>query len=124
MTTSRTCVSFETYHAENTRSDMLDDSTADIRGGLRATINANVSLVTAVFGEALARELIEQQQGQVWNADELARDFDVLNFSAPLVVVRRKVDGALGSLFFSNRPRFYWAFRLHDATEQDGRVPP
>ena len=35
------------------------------------------------------RKLIEAQQGHVWNTDELARDFEVFGFAAPLVVVLR-----------------------------------
>jgi hypothetical protein len=49
----------------------------------------------------------------VWNGAELARDFDVLGFVAPLVVVRRKPDGKLGSHLFGHHPRYYFAFQEH-----------
>jgi hypothetical protein len=44
--------------------------------------------------------------------DELTRDFQVVGFAAPLVVVRRRSDDALGSLEFQHDPRFYfnWQF--------------
>ena len=95
---------------------MVNDPTESIRHKLRGTINANVSIIAAIAGEDGARRLIGAQQGQVWNADQLARDFEVLDFSAPLVVVRRKADAALGSLFFSHEPRLYWSFRPHETT--------
>ncbi len=97
---------------------MPDDPTEPMRRELRATINSNVSTIAAIAGDGLTRKLIEAQQGQVWSPDELAKDFDVLDFAAPLVIVRRKTDAVLGSLFFSHEPRFYWGFRPHEATEQ------
>jgi hypothetical protein len=36
--------------------------------------------------------------------------FEVLGFMAPLVVVRRRSDGARGSLYFQHDPRFYYGF--------------
>lgn len=59
---------------------------------------------------AVARRLLEEKHGQVWNTDELAQDYEVLGFGAPLVVVRRKVDGKRGSLVFQHCPRFYFGF--------------
>jgi hypothetical protein len=58
-----------------------------------------------------SRETLEAKYGQVWNTEELARDFEVLGFLAPYVVVRRKADGQLGSLAFQHDPRFYFAFQ-------------
>ena len=40
------------------------------------------------------RPTLEARHGQVWDTEELARDFEVLSFAAPYVVVRRKSDGA------------------------------
>lgn len=88
----------------------MQDPTEPIRHELRATINSNVRLVATILGESETRKLIEAGHGQVWNSDELARDFEVLEFAAPLVVVRRRTDAVLGSLFFSHEPRFYWKF--------------
>ena len=49
----------------------------------------------------------EAEYGQVWDTDELGRDFDVRGFSAPFVYVVRKSDGKKGSLQFQHSPRFY-----------------
>ncbi len=59
-----------------------------------------------------SREALEAEHGQVWNTEELGRDFEVLGFLAPLVVVRRKADGRKGSLEFQHRPRLYFNFVL------------
>ena len=60
------------------------------------------------------REALEAQHGQVWNTDELSRDFDVIGFMAPFVVVRRRGDGKKGSLEFQHQPRFYFGFSPHE----------
>lgn len=59
---------------------------------------------------AVARRLLEEKHGQVWTTDELAQDFRVLGFGAPLVVVERKSDGKKGSLVFQHCPRFYFGW--------------
>ena len=61
-----------------------------------------------------SREALETQHGQVWNTEELSRDFDVTGFLAPFVVVRRKCDGKKGSLEFQHSPRFYFGFSPHE----------
>ena len=58
-----------------------------------------------------SREALEASYGQVWDTNELRRDFDVLGFAAPLVVVCRKSDGVRGSLEFQHSPRFYFSFQ-------------
>jgi hypothetical protein len=67
-------------------------------------------LDSASVSEA-SREVLEAQHGQVWNTEELSRDFEVVGFIAPFVVVRRKSDGKTGSLEFQNQLRFYFNFR-------------
>ena len=57
-----------------------------------------------------SREALEAQHGQVWDTQELGRDFNVIGFMAPYVVVRRKSDGKKGSLEFQHDPRFYFNF--------------
>jgi hypothetical protein len=57
-----------------------------------------------------SREALEKEYGQVWNTEELGRDFDVQGFMAPFVVVKRKSDGVVGSLEFQHSPRFYYGF--------------
>lgn len=49
--------------------------------------------------------------GQTWTTEELQRDFEVMGFAAPFVVARRRSDGQLGSLEFTNRPRVYFGWK-------------
>jgi hypothetical protein len=46
-----------------------------------------------------------------WDTAALTRDFEVLGFAAPFVVVRRRSTGEKGSLEFTHSPRVYfnWA---------------
>lgn len=48
--------------------------------------------------------------GQRWTTAELTRDFEVIGFAAPFVVVRRRSDNKKGSLEFTHCPRdcFGW----------------
>ena len=69
------------------------------------------SMVTDINAEPGSRESLEAQHGQVWDTQQLASEFDVLGFMAPLVVVRRKSDGKKGSLMFQHHPRFYFSFQ-------------
>ena len=83
------------------------DPTEDIRRELCALINGNPQ----------TRGAIEAHFGQAWNTEELCRDFTVEGFSAPLVVVRCKATGKMGSLFFQHGPPriyFYWQEALPD----------
>ena len=59
------------------------------------------------------REALETQYGQVWDTQQLAQDFEIIGFLAPLVVVRRKADGVKGSLEFQHWPRLYFNFEPH-----------
>jgi hypothetical protein len=61
-----------------------------------------------INAEPGSREALEAQYGQVWDTQQLAQDFEVIGFLAPLVVVRRKADGMKGSLEFQHMPRFYF----------------
>ena len=79
----------------------MTDPTEPIREALITDINSNPS----------NRQEFEAEYGRVWSTDELARDFAVLGFMAPFVVVRRKSDGCKGSLMFTHLPRFYFYFQ-------------
>jgi hypothetical protein len=50
-------------------------------------------------------------QGQTWDTAALQREFEVTGFAAPYVVVRRRSDGAVGSLEFTHSPRVYFGWR-------------
>ena len=43
-----------------------------------------------------------------WDTDQLRAHFEVLSFAAPFVIVRRKSDGAKGTLEFTHSPRLYF----------------
>jgi len=64
---------------------------------------------TEINADPTGRKALEAKYGQVWNTQELTRDFEVLGFAAPLVSVRRKSDGQKGALEFQHHPRFYGA---------------
>ena len=79
---------------------MASDTTENVRRELTRELNAAPK----------GRAELEAQHGEVWNTDELQRDFEVKGFAAPFVVVVRKSDGVGGSLVFQHAPRFYFAF--------------
>ena len=60
-----------------------------------------------------SREALEAKYGQVWDTGELAEEFQPLGFMAPLVIVRRRSDGARGSLEFQHSPRFFFNWQPH-----------
>ena len=62
-----------------------------------------------------SREALETKHGQVWNTDELSRDYEVIGFLAPFIAVRRKSDGMKGSLEFQHQPRLYFSFSPHES---------
>ena len=72
---------------------------------------ARRELASQINAEPGSREALEAEHGQVWDTQELGRDYDVLGFASPMVVVRRRADGVRGSLFFQHHPRFYFNFQ-------------
>ncbi len=54
---------------------------------------------------------LERLHGRTWDTKELAADFEVMGFMAPLVVARRRTDGKVGSLEFQHHPRLYFNWR-------------
>jgi hypothetical protein len=78
----------------------MSDPTEAVRRELVAEINAQPG----------SREALESEHGRVWDTQQLAEEFEVLGFLAPLVVARRRADGVKGSLFFQHAPRYYYGF--------------
>lgn len=78
----------------------MNDPTENIRRKMVEEINSNPG----------SREALEEEHGQVWDTDELSRDFTVDGFMAPFVIVVRKSDKVKGSLQFQHDPRFYYGF--------------
>ena len=76
----------------------MADPTEPIRRQRLVEINATPS----------SREVLVAKYGQVWDAEELARDFEILGFLAPYAVVWRRVDGKIGSVEFQHFPRLYF----------------
>jgi len=81
----------------------MPDRTESVRRQRLAEINA----------EPGSREALEAEHGQVWDTSQLAADFIITGFLAPVVAVRRKSDGMVGSLEFQHQPRFYFNFQPH-----------
>lgn len=78
----------------------MQDDTENIRRSMVARINA----------EAGPREQLQAKYGQVWDTQELQRDYNVHSFFAPIIIVTRKSDGVKGTLEFQHSPRFYFNF--------------
>lgn len=81
----------------------MSDSTEPLRRVMVEQINSN----------AAERATLEEQHGVVYDSDEIREQFEVASFAAPFIVVRRKSDGAKGSLMFQHSPRFYWDFVVY-----------
>jgi hypothetical protein len=69
------------------------------------------ALVSVINDESRPREQLEEQHGQVWDTIEFTADFALEGFLNPMVVVRRRADGVVGSLFFQHSPRYYFKFK-------------
>lgn len=76
------------------------------------TEDARRMLTQEINDKAADRAALEAKHGQVWDTQELQRDFEVRGFLAPFVAVTRKADGAQGVLTFQHSPRFYFAFEV------------
>lgn len=74
------------------------------------TETARRELVAEINAVPGSREYLEAKHGQVWDTGQMVEEFEAIGFSAPLIVVRRRVDGVKGSLFFQHSPRFYFNF--------------
>ena len=84
-----------------------DDPTEEIRREKVAELNSSVAEDT----EDDARAKLAAQYGQLWDTRQLQEDFSVQGFMAPYVTVRRKSDGATGTLQFTHHPRFYFRWQ-------------
>jgi hypothetical protein len=79
---------------------MSEDVTEQVRRELVAEINANPG----------DRAALEKLYGKVWSLEELSAEYVISGFMSPFVVVKRKVDGVVGSMEFQHMPRFYFNF--------------
>jgi hypothetical protein len=85
----------------------MNDVTEPIRRKRLAEINA----------VPLSRTKLEAKYERIWNTQQLTEEFVVTAFIAPLVVVRRKTDNAIGSLEFQNKPRFFYDWMPYEETD-------
>ena len=79
----------------------MPDPTEAIRKVLADKINDN----------ARDREALEKEYSQVWDTDEVQKEFEVQGFAAPVVMVIRKSDRKKGAMTFQHHPRFYFDFQ-------------
>jgi hypothetical protein len=63
-----------------------------------------------MIGAGVPQSDLDSETGQTWTTAELTRDFEVIGFAAPFVVVVRKADDVRGSLEFTHSPRVYFGF--------------
>lgn len=84
------------------------DETEGIRRRRLTVINGAVES----HDQRAERKRLEARYGQIWDAGELAQEFEVLGFMAPYVVVKRRSEECKGSLEFQHWPRFYFNFLL------------
>jgi hypothetical protein len=61
--------------------------------------------------DPITREALAARHGKVWSEEELSQEFAVTAIIGMSVVARRKVDGVVGTLEFTNEPRFYFNWR-------------
>lgn len=57
------------------------------------------------------RDALEKMYGAVYDTKGLMENFEVIQFSAPLVLVKRKSDNVQGTMYFQHMPRFYFSFK-------------
>jgi hypothetical protein len=76
-----------------------------------ATESARRQRLSEINSQPGTRKALEAQHGQVWNTEELSREFEAIGFMAPFIVVRRRSDLQKGSMEFQHHPRFYFGFR-------------
>lgn len=83
----------------------MNDPTENIRRQMVDEINSNPN----------PKELLEADygKGNVWDTEELSKEFKVTGFMAPFCVVERKSDGKKGSVMFQHSPRLYFNFTEH-----------
>jgi len=90
--------------------DTLNDETCT----LDPTEGSRQKRLEQINAEPGSRTLLEDVYGQVWDTVELQRDYIVIGFLSPFVVVRRRDTGEEGSLEFQHQPRFYFNYRSND----------
>lgn len=88
----------------------MEDNTAEARRRMMEALDLSTQVCEAIGLNH--REALEASYGPdgVWDRDELVAMFEVQGFLAPMAVVKRRSDGAVGSVIFSGSPRLYFGF--------------
>ena len=60
------------------------------------TENIRKEMVNEINAEPESRKDLVKRYGQVWDTQELSKDYTVQEFMAPFVAVTRKLDGVKG----------------------------
>ena len=92
---------------------MKNDDILSLKGHDPIT-QTRILMQAAINAARAEREALEAQHGQVWDSEELSRDFTVTGFLAPFITVTRKSDNAKGGMLFQHAPRYYWGFEPHE----------
>jgi len=74
------------------------------------TENIRKEMVDVINSDPNERAALEAKYGQVWDTQELQKDFEVKGFMAPFISVSRKSDGARGTMMFQHSPRYYFDY--------------
>lgn len=83
------------------------DPTEGIRRKLTSIINAG----------ALTKEQFAEHGIEALTTEEVAREYEITGFAAPLVAARRRSTGERGSLYFQHHPRLYFAWEPDSQAE-------
>lgn len=87
----------------------MPDETEDLR---RALVAQNAAAVQSDNPDAeRARLETIHGKGNVWNTDDMQKQFEVISFAAPFCRVVRKSDRQEGWLEFQHSPRLYFNFQ-------------
>lgn len=76
----------------------------------RRELRKTKAKAAAAYFASKTRADLQAKYGQVWNDDELERDFLGCIQIGPLALVVRREDGVAGSLSVQNEPRLYHTF--------------
>ena len=81
----------------------------------RRQVRKSKAKAAAAYFATKSRAQLEAKHGQVWNDDELERDFLGFLQVRPLALAVRREDCVAGSLSVQNEPRLYHTFvTFHD----------
>ena len=93
---------------ETIRSHSNEGATVeDLQRSLIMKINEQIPFGATPESERIR---LEKLHGRVWNTKELTKEFRVLGFRAPLVLVRNLLTNQLGTMLFQHYPRYYFGF--------------